>query len=95
MQFVETLETNIFAKINALVNVTIAKVVLGSVSVTDSVAFTSADNQAALAGQGALAAVLQSGDVSSIFGTTFGTVAVSNVTQGNATPKYVAHIHIL
>ncbi len=64
---------------------TINKVVLGSVSVSNSVAFTDADSADALAGQSALASVLQSGDVSSIFGTTFGTVTVSNVAQGNAT----------
>ena len=85
MQFVATLETNIFAKINALVNVTITKVVMGSISVTNSVAFTGADSAAALAGQSALAQVLSSTDASSLFGTTFGSVTVSNVAQTNAT----------
>ena len=80
-----TLEANIFAQIDALVNVTISKVVLGSVSVSNSVAFTSSDSAAAQSGQSALALVLQSGDVSSIYGDTFGSVTVSNVTQGNAT----------
>lgn len=79
-----TLEANIFAKISAIVNVTITKVVLGSVSVTNSVAFTSADTDEAIAGQSALAATLSSGDTT-IFGTSFGTVVVSNVTEGNST----------
>ncbi len=85
LQFVTTLETNIFAKINALVNVTITKVVQGSVSVTNSAAFTGSNSAEALAGQSALADVLNSGDVSSIFGDSFGTVTVSGVTKGNAT----------
>lgn len=80
-----TLEANIFAKINALVNITITKVVQGSVSVTNSAAFTASDSADALAGQSALADVLSSGDVSSIFGDSFGTVTVSGVTKGNAT----------
>ena len=79
-----TLEANIFAKINALVNVTITNVVAGSVQVTNSVAFTGANSAAALAGQSALAAVLNSGDVSDIFGTTFGSVTVSGVALGTA-----------
>lgn len=95
LQFVETLETNIFAKIDALVNVTVTKVVLGSISVSNTVAFTGADSQAALAGQGALAAVLQSGDVSSIFGSSFGTVAVSAVVKANATnPSEYPHTFV-
>lgn len=84
LQFVVTLEANIFAKISAIVNVTITKVVLGSVSVTNSVAFTSADSVEAVAGQSALAATLSSGDTT-IFGTSFGSVVVSNVTEGNST----------
>lgn len=95
LQFVETLETNILAEIDALVNVTISKVVLGSVSVSNTVAFTGADSQAALAGQGALADVLQSGDVSSIFGSSFGTVAVSSVAKANATnPSEYPHTFV-
>lgn len=84
MQFVDTLETNIFLKINALVNVTITNVVAGSVQVTNSVAFTGANTAEALAGQSALAAVLNSGDVADIFGTSFGSVTVSSVTLGTA-----------
>ena len=78
------MEANIFAKINAIVNVTVTKVVLGSISVTNTVAFTSGNTADALAGQRALVTTLSSGDTT-VFGTTFGSVAVSNVTQGNTT----------
>jgi len=91
VQFINTLETNIFTQISAIVNVTITKVVLGSISVTNSIAFTGADSAAALAGQSALAKVLSSGDASSVFGTTFGSVAVSGVEQTNATNPSESH----
>lgn len=78
------MEADIFAKINAIVNVTVSKVVLGSISVTNTVAFTSGNTADALAGQRALVTTLSSGDTT-MFGTTFGSVAVSNVTQGNTT----------
>ncbi|DBB09875.1 TPA: hypothetical protein ACH3X3_001488 [Trebouxia sp. C0006] len=83
-QFVNTLETNILTSIGSLVNVTITNVVLGSISVSNTIAFTDADSLAAAAGQTALAQALSSGDVS-LFGTTFGSVTVSNVKQANAT----------
>ena len=84
LQFVTTLEANIYAKIDALVNVTITNIAPGSIKVTNSVAFTSSNNAAALAGQSALASVLNSGDVSGIFGTSFGSVTVSSVALGPA-----------
>lgn len=84
LQFVNTLETNILTSIGSLVNVTITNVVLGSISVSNTIAFTDADSLAAAAGQTALAQALSSGDVS-LFGTTFGAVTVSNVKQANAT----------
>lgn len=93
MQFVDTLEANIYAKINALVNVTITNVVAGSIQVTNSVAFTSGNAAAALAGQSALAAVLTSGDVSDIFGTSFGSVTVTGVALGTATNPSEYHQH--
>lgn len=65
--------------------VTITKVVAGSISVSTSIAFTAADAAAALEGQGALAAVLQSNDVSFIFGDSFGSVTVTGVSKGNTT----------
>ncbi|KAL0052346.1 hypothetical protein WJX82_000658 [Trebouxia sp. C0006] len=83
-RFVNTLETNILTSIGSLVNVTITNVVLGSISVSNTIAFTDADSLAAAAGQTALAQALSSGDVS-LFGTTFGSVTVSNVKQANAT----------
>ncbi len=84
LQFVSTLETNILTSIGSLVNVTITNVVLGSISVSNTIAFTDADSLAAAAGQTALAQTLSSGDVS-LFGTTFGSVTVSDVKQANAT----------
>lgn len=80
-QFVTVLEANIFAKINALVNVTITKVTSGSAIVENTVAFTSSDDAAAKAGQAALFQSLQARDTS-VFGATFGSVGVSSVTQG-------------
>ena len=85
MQFVKTMEANILAEIKAVVSVVITQIVPGPVKVSSSIVFTGADSTAALAGASAVAAVLASGDVSTIVGTSFGTVAVSGVTQGNAT----------
>ena len=85
MQFVKTMEANILAEIKAVVSVVITQIVPGSVKVSSSIVFTGADSTAALAGASAVAAVLASGDVSTIVGTSFGTVDVSGVTQGNAT----------
>ena len=84
LQFISTLEANIFAKIDAIVNVSITKVVTGSAVVMNSVAFTGADSSAASAEQTALYQTLASGDTT-IFGTSFGSVVVSNITQGNTT----------
>lgn len=86
MQFVDTLEANIFASLKTVANVTITKVTLGSVNVENSVAFTASNGDAATAGQAAFAKLLASPDgVGSVYGTTFGNVAVSNVQQANAT----------
>jgi len=57
LQFVNTLETNILTSIGSVVNVTITNVVLGSISVSNTIAFTAADSIAAAAGQTALAQV--------------------------------------
>jgi hypothetical protein len=91
LQFIATLESNILAAIQQLVNVTITKVVSGSISVSSSIAFTTA--AAALEGQSAQAAVLQSNDVSSIFGDSFGTVTVTGVSKGSTTSPY-ANMHV-
>lgn len=93
LQFIATLESNILAAIQQLVNVTITKVVSGSISVSSSIAFTTADAAAALEGQSAQAAVLQSNDVSSIFGDSFGTVTVTGVSKGSTTSPY-ANMHV-
>ena len=84
LQFVDTLETNVFDIIGSVVNVTITNVVLGSISVSNTIAFTSADAAAAAAGQADLTQKLSSEAVS-FFGTTFGSVAVSDVQIANAT----------
>ena len=79
LQFILTLQTNIRAKINAIVNVNIDKVALGSILVTNTATFTDANSDTATAGQSALAQVLTSGDLTGIFGTQYGDVTVSNV----------------
>ena len=93
LQFIATMETNILAKIDAIVNVTITQVVSGSAVVTSSVAFTGADSTAASAERTALYQTLSSGDTT-IFGTSFGSVVVSNVTEGTANnPSKLLHLH--
>ena len=95
LQFIATMEANILAKIDAIVNVTITQVVSGSAVVTNSVAFTGADSTAASAERTALYQTLSSGDTT-VFGTSFGTVAVSNVTEGNANnPSRLLHTSML
>lgn len=80
LQFISTLETNIRSKLNVIVNVTVDKVTLGSIKVANTVLFTDADSTSAKEGQGSLETVMNSGDVCSIFGDSFGTVTVTNVT---------------
>lgn len=76
------MEANIMAKLNTVSNVTITKVSPGSINVANSVAFTGADSNVAKANQDAFASLLGSTDgVTSIYGTTFGAVTVSQVTQ--------------
>lgn len=94
LQFISTLEANVFAKIDAIVNVSITKVVTGSAVVTNSVAFTGSDSNAASAEQTALYQTLTSGDTT-IFGTSFGRVVVSNITQGNATNPSKTAFHLV
>lgn len=95
LQFVTTLEASIFAKIDAIVNVTITQVVDGSAVVSNTIAFTGVDSTAALAESTALTQTLSNGDYS-IFGTSFGSVAVSDITQGNATnPSKLKPMHVV
>ena len=76
------MEANIMAKLNTVANVTITKMSPGSINVANSIALTEADNNMAKANQDAFARLLGSPDgVSSIYGTTFGAVTVSNVTK--------------
>lgn len=58
---------------------TIDSVIAGSIVVSHTVAFTGADSSAASSAAATLATVLQSGDVSSVFGNSFGDVTVSGV----------------
>lgn len=80
LQFILTLQTNIRAKVNAIVNVNIDKVALGSILVTNTATFTDANSDTATAGQTALAQVLKSGDLTGIFGTQYGDVTVGDIT---------------
>ena len=58
---------------------------MGSIKVANTVAFTDADSASATDGQDAYFKVLNSGDVSSIFGDSFGPVTVTNVTKISTT----------
>ena len=83
LQFIATLESNIFKLLNALANVTIDSVVASSVKVGDTIAFTGSDSDAAAGARDALVTALNSGDTS-VFGTSFGSVAVSGVSATNS-----------
>jgi len=86
LQFVATVAGTIFAELFAVVSVIITAVIpAGSVHVNNTIAFTAADYTAAVAGQAAVAAVLSTGAASVFADTSFGTVAFSAVTTGNAT----------
>jgi len=86
LQFVATVEGTIFTDLFAVVSVIITSVVpAGSVQVNNTIAFTSADYTAAVAGQAAVAVVLSTGATSVFPDTSLGTVTFSAVTTGNAT----------
>ena len=76
VQFIDTMEANIMAKLNTVANVTITKVSPGSINVANSVASTGAENNMAKANQDAFASLLGSPD-----GVSCGAVTVSNVTK--------------
>lgn len=89
VQFVDTLEANILADLKTVANATILKVSQGSnTTIVDTcVAFVGADEHAAAAGQAAFATFMMYASpqrVGIFYGTTFGTVAVSNVHQANS-----------
>ena len=86
LQFVATVEGTIFTDLFAVVSVIITAVIpAGSVQVNNTIAFTTADYTAAVAGQAAVAAVLSTGASSVFPDTSLGTVTFSAVTTGNAT----------
>ena len=95
LQFISTLEANILAKLNAIVDVTVDKVTAGSVMVANTVAFTDANSASATAAQDNLATVLNSGDVSSIFGDSFGPVTVTNVAPTTSSNPSKLFIYVL
>ena len=84
LQFIYTLQTNIRAKVGAIVNIKIDKVDLGSILVTNTATFTDANFETAIAGQNALVKVLESGDLTGIFGTQYGDVTVEDVKRTDA-----------
>lgn len=95
LQFILNLQTNIRAKVYAIVNIKIDMVTAStaSVLVSNTATFTDANNDAALAGQKALMDVYASDDLSGIFGTEYGNVTVSDVspvTAANPSKSYHA-----
>lgn len=88
VQFVNTMEANIFATLSVVANMTINNVTPGSIQVDNSVAFTGADAAAATTAQRQFALLVDpknANSLSSIYGTSFGTVTVSGVTLTNST----------
>lgn len=82
------MEANIFATLRVVANVTINNVTPGSIKVDNSVAFTGADAAAAATAQTQFALLIDpknANSLSSIYGTSFGTVTVSGVTKTNST----------
>ena len=86
LQFVATVEGTIFEELLAVVSVIITAVIpAGPVQVNNTIAFTSSDYTAAVAGQAGVAAVLSTAASSVFPDTSFGTITFSAVTTGNAT----------
>ena len=81
LQFVATLTTNIEKLSGSPVQVTVDSVTAGSVTVATTVVFLSGDSSSASAYQSALT----SGDTSSVFGTSFGDIAVDASSVKTAT----------
>ncbi|KAL3163413.1 hypothetical protein ABBQ32_009791 [Trebouxia sp. C0010 RCD-2024] len=92
-KFVLNLQTNIRAKVYAIVNIKIDMVTAAtaSIMVSNTATFTDANNDAALAGQKALMDVYASDDLSGIFGTEYGNVTVSDVSNGTAANPTLAN----
>lgn len=90
-RFCSTLEANILKVQGVVANCTITSVVLGSVKVANTLAFTGSDATAAEAARASVATALSSGTANAdYFGNSFGTVSVSDVkatTTTNPTAK--------
>ncbi|DBA82155.1 TPA: hypothetical protein ACH3X1_007142 [Trebouxia sp. C0004] len=80
-QFVATLTANIEKLSGSPVTVTVDSVTAGSVKIATTVAFLSGDSSSA----STYTSVLKSGDVSSVFGTSFGGIAVDASSVKSAT----------
>lgn len=80
-------------------NCTITNVVLGSVKVSNTLAFTGSDSTAAEAARASVATALTSGTGNAnYFGDSFGTVTVSDVkatTTTNPTGKPLSDVHLM
>ena len=84
LQFCSTLEANILRVQGVVTNCTITSVVLGSVKVSNTLAFTGSDAAAAEAARNSVATALASTNTADYFGTSFGTVSVSDVASTNS-----------
>ena len=97
MQFCTTLEANILIVQGVVTNCTITNVVLGSVKVSNTLAFTGSDSTAAEAARASVATALSSSNgAADYFGTSFGDVTVSDVqstTTTNPTGKSSASMN--
>lgn len=78
-RFTSTLEANILRVQGVVANCTVTKVELGSIKVTNTIAFPGADEAAATAARDSVATALSSSNAVDYFGTSFGEVTVSNV----------------
>lgn len=91
LQFCSVLAANILKAQGVVANCTITNVVLGSVKVSNTLAFTGSDTAAAEAARNSVATALSSTDSTDYFGTTFGDVSVSDIaTVTTANPTGVS-----
>ena len=79
LQFCRTLEANILRVQGVVANCSITNIVLGSVKVSNTLAFTGSDATAAEAARDSVATALASTNSADYFGTSFGTVSVSDI----------------
>lgn len=91
LQFCSVLAANILKAQGVVANCTVTNVVLGSVKVSNTLAFTGSDTAAAEAARDSVATALSSTDSTDYFGTTFGDVSVSDIaTVTTANPTGVS-----